>query len=157
MRKIFLTAVVSLSVLALLMIHSCVKSINDGYTEPITVIHPDSLILSNVQPGSVQQIQIQFTTDRPIVWAKCMYQVDTPGAVTTTAYPDTLFYRVLDSFPSQYTNKYMYTGSYTVPDSAKAQTTIRFDVQFKAALNPSSNPPNIDSVFYDKQFVMTVQ
>ena len=157
MRKIFLTAVVSASVLALLMIHSCVKSINDGYTEPITVIHPDSLIMTGVTAGSIQPIQIQFTTDRPIVWAKCMYQIDTPGAVTSAIYPDTLFYKVLDSIPSKYNNKYIYSGTYTVPDSARALTKIRFDVQFKAALNPSSVPPSTDTVFYDKQFVMTVQ
>jgi hypothetical protein len=157
MRKIFLTVVASLSLLALLIVHSCVKSINDGYTEPITVIQPDSLILSNVPAGTVLPIQIQFTTDRPIVWAKCLYQVDTPGATATHIYPDTLFCKVLDSLPYQYNNKYMYTGSYTVPDSAKSLTSIRFDVQFKAALNPSSTPPSIDTVFYDKQFVMTVR
>ena len=123
------------------MIHSCVKSINDGYTEPITVISPDSLQLSNLAPGSVQAIQIQFTTDRPILWARAFYQIDTPGAAISTVYPDTLFYLILDTISSKLSNKYSYTGSYTIPDSAAALTNIRFDVQFKAALNPSSNPP----------------
>ena len=157
MRKTFLTAVVSLSVLALLMIQSCVKSINDGYTEPITVIHPDSLILTGVKAGSILPIQIQFTTDRPIVWAKCLYQIDSPGATASAIYPDTLFYKVLDSTAAKYNNKYMYNGTYTVPDSAPALTKIRFDIQFKAALNPSSNPPSTDTVFYDKQFEFIVQ
>jgi hypothetical protein len=153
MRKIFLTAILSLSVLTLFLIQSCSKSLNDGYVEPITVISPDSLLLSNVAPGSVQPIQIQFTTDRPIVWARCFYQIDTPGAVVSAIYPDTLFLKILDTIPSQLNNKYQYTGSYTVPDSAVSLTTIRFDVQFKAALNPSSP----DTVFYDKQFKMTVR
>ena len=152
MRKIFLTAILSLSVVTFFLIHSCSKSLNDGYTEPITVITPDSLLLSNVHAGSVQPIQIQFTTDRPILWARCFYQIDTPGAATSSVYPDTLFYKVLDSIPSQLNNKYQYTGSFTVPDSSRSLTTIRFDVQFKAALNPSS----IDTVFYDKQFKMVV-
>jgi hypothetical protein len=153
MRKIFLTAVVSLSVLGLFLVHSCSKSINDGYTEPITVIQPDSLLLANVAAGSVHPIQIQFTTDRPILWARCFYQIDTPGATVSAVYPDTLFYKVLDTISNQLSNKYQYTGSYMVPDSLVALTTIRFDVQFRAALNPSSP----DSVSYDKQFKMTVR
>jgi hypothetical protein len=154
MRKVFLIATACISVFILSLIHSCTKSINDGYTEPITVISPDSLVLSNVPAGSVQAINIQFTTDRPILYAKCMYEIDTPGAVVTThTYPDTLFYLILDTVPGKLNNKYNYTGSYTVPDSARALTTIRFDVQFKAALNVSSP----DTVFYDKQFLMTVR
>ena len=153
MRKIFLTAIVSLSVLGIFLVHSCSKSINDGYTEPITIIQPDSLLLANVAPGSVHPIQIQFTTDRPIMWARCFYQIDTPGAGVSAIYPDTLFYKVLDTISNQLSNKYHYTGSYMVPDSLVALTTIRFDVQFKGGLNPSSP----DSVFYDKQFKMTVR
>ncbi len=154
MRKIFLTAFVSLSVLAFFLIHSCSKSIDDGSTQPITVIKPDSLIVTYVTAGSVQPISIQFVTDRPIIWAKCMYEIDTPGAVVSNyTYPDTLFYKILDTIPSQLNNKYTYTGSYTVPDSARSLTSIRFDVKLKAALNPSSP----DTVYYDKQFKMVVR
>jgi hypothetical protein len=153
MRKLILTVVVCTSVMALCLINSCTKSIDDGYTEPITVIKPDSLLLVNVVPGSVHPIQIQFTTDRPIIWAKCMYEIDTPGGTALFNYPDTLFYRVLDSNASQLSNKYQYSGSYTVPDSLKSLTTIRFDVKMKAALNPSSP----DTLYYDKQFKMTVR
>lgn len=153
MRKIFLTAVLSVSVLAIFMMHSCVKSIDDGYTEPITVIKPDSLLLQNVVPGTAYPIQVQFTTDRPIIWAKCLYEIDTPGAVATYTYPDTLFYRVLDSIPTNLTNKWQYTGSFKVPDSLRSLTTIRFDVKMKAALNPSST----DTLYYDKQFKMVVR
>ena len=152
MRKLFATAVLSISVIAILCIQSCVKNIGDGYTEPITVIQPDSLNVTYVTKGTVQPISIAFTTDRPILWIKCQYQIDTNN-VTNYTYPDTLFYRVLDSTTAQYTNKYTYTGSYTVPDSVAQLTTIRFDVQFKAALNPSSP----DTVSYDKQFTMTVR
>ena len=154
MRKIFLSAVVSLSVLALLFIHSCVKSIDDGFVEPITVINPTSLTVANVIPGRVQPINIQFTTDRPLIWAKCMYEIDTPGAVVTRyTYPDTLFYKILDTIPTQLNNKYTYTGSYLVPDSLPSLTTIRFDIKMKAALNPSS----VDTVYYDKQFKFTIR
>jgi hypothetical protein len=154
MRKIFLTAVVSLSVLALVLIHSCSKSIDDGTVEPITVHNPTSLAVANVIPGSVQPINIQFTTDRPIIWAKCMYEIDTPGAVVTThTYPDTLFYKVLDTIPTKLNNKYTYTGSYMVPDSLRSLTVIRFDIKMKAALNPSS----ADTVYYDKQFTFTLR
>lgn len=153
MRKIFLTVVLTVSVLSFFMIHSCVKSINDGYTEPITVISPDSLLLANVAPGSVHPIKIQFTTDRPIIWAKCMFEIDTPGFTGAHTYPDTFFYKVLDTIPNQLTNKYQYSGSFTVPDSLTSLTTVRFDVKMKAALNPSST----DTIYYDKQFKMTVR
>ena len=153
MRKVFLTAVLSISVLALFMMHSCSKSIDDGYTEPITVITPDSLLLVNVVPGTAYPLKIQFTTDRPLIWAKCMYEIDTPGAAATYTYPDTLFYKVLDTIPTQLNNKYQYSGSFTVPDSLKSTTTIRFDIKMKAALNPSST----DTVYYDKQFKMVVR
>ena len=153
MRKVFLTAVLSISVLAFFMMHSCSKSIDDGYTEPITVITPDSLLLVNVVPGTAYPVKIQFTTDRPLIWAKCMYEIDTPGAPATYTYPDTLFYKVLDTIPTQLNNKYQYSGSFTVPDSLKSTTTIRFDIKMKAALNPSST----DTVYYDKQFKMVVR
>jgi hypothetical protein len=154
MRKILAAAVLSVSVLAILLIHSCHKGIGDSYAEPITIIQPDSLTVTYVAAGTVQPVQIQFTTDRPILWAKCMYEVDSPNATNTTyTYPDTLFYTILDSVAAKLNNKYTYTGSYLVPDSAAALTTIRFDVQFKAALNPSS----VDTVFYDKQFKMVVR
>jgi hypothetical protein len=154
MRKIFLTAVVSVSVLALSLINSCTKSIDDGYTEPITVIQPDSLLLANVAPGSTHPIKIQFTTDRPIIWAKCMYEIDTPGFTGQThTYPDTFFYKILDTIPTQLSNKYQYSGTFKVADSLTSMTTIRFDVKMKAALNPSST----DTVYFDKQFKMTVR
>ena len=153
MRKIFLSVVLALSVLSIFLIHSCSKSIDDGFREPITIIKPDSLSVRYVVGGSVQPISIQFTTDRPLIWAKCMYEIDTPGVVGTFTFPDTLFYRVLDSLPSQLSNKYTYTGFYTVPDSLPSLTTIRFDVKMKAALNPSS----VDTVYYEKQFKMVVR
>lgn len=155
MRKTILTATIALSVLAIFTIQSCVKSIADGYNQPITIIQPDSLVTAYVKPGSVYPINIQFTTDRPILWAKCMYEIDTPGFAALAnyhTYQDTLFYKILDTVQSQLNNKYNYTGSYTVPDSLNYLDTIRFDVQFKAALNPSST----DTVFYDKQFTMIV-
>jgi hypothetical protein len=156
MRKTILTAIVSLTVLSFFLMQSCYKGIDDGFTEPITVISPDSLLLINVPPGSTHPIQIQFTTDRPILWAKCMYEIDSPGAAGLASYrtfPDTLFYTVLDTIPTKLNNKYNYTGTYVVPANFTSLDTIRFDVQMKAALNPSST----DTVFYDKQFKMLLR
>lgn len=153
MRRIVLPVLLCVFVAMFFAIHSCTKSINDGFVEPITIISPSSLTVNNIPAGSVQPVQIQFTTDRPLLWARCFYEIDTPGGAASYTYPDTLFYRVLDSTYSQLNNKYTYTGAYMVPDSLKSTTNIRFDVQFKAALNPSSP----DTVFYDKQFKFVVR
>ncbi len=152
MRKSFPVIAISVTLMALFMIQSCVKSIADGFTEPITIIQPDTLITTYSQAGKVIPIQIQFETDRPILWAKCMYEIDSPGAAASAlyrTYPDTLF----DTVPSIAYNKYHYLGSYTVPAGLNYLDTIRFDVQMKAANNPSS--PN--SVSYDKQFTVILR
>jgi len=151
MRKSFPAAALLVCASAFFLIQSCAKSIADGYTEPITIIQPDTLVTTYVKPGSVYPIQIQFETDRPIVWARCMFEVDSPGAAalaTYRTYPDTQFYAT-----PTLTNKYHYVGSFTVPANLTYVDTIRFDVQMKAANNPSSP----DSVFYDKQFNMILQ
>jgi len=152
MRKLIPAIALSVVVFAICMTQSCVKSIADGYTEPITIIQPDTLITAYVKSGSVYPIEIQFETDRPIIWAKCMFEIDSPGSAglgTYHTYPDTQFYAT----PSPPYNKYHYKGSFTVPVGLSYQDTIRFDVKMKGANNPSSP----DFVMYDKQFNMILQ
>lgn len=152
MRKLFPVIALSVSVVAMCLIQSCVKSINDGYTEPITIIQPDTLSTTYVQSGNRIPIQIQFETDRPILWARCMYEIDSPGAAalaTYRTYPNTQFYAT----PTPPYNKYHYTGSFTVPAGLNYLDTVRFDVQMKAGNNPSSH----DTVFYDKEFKLVLR
>ena len=147
MRKSLPAIALLVSVIVMCLMQSCVKSIADGYTEPITIIRPDTLTTAYALPGTVIPIEIQFETDRPIIWAKCMYEIDSPGLAGSAlyrTYPDTLF----DTVPTIQYNKYHYRGSYTVPAGLNYQDTIRFDVKMKAANNPSSPY----SVSYDKQF-----
>jgi hypothetical protein len=151
MRKILLAGIIAIATMIFVSIDSCRKSINDNIIEPITVVKPDSLNLLNIQPGTVQAVNLIFTTDRPIVWAKCMYEVDSNG-LATNLYPDTLFFKVLDSIPTQLTNKYTYSGSYLVPQILHYPAVVRFDVRMEAFGNPSSP----DTLYYDKQFSMTV-
>lgn len=152
MNKPFAAISTLLSVVFVLAISSCSKNLGSTYTEPITIVQPDSLSVQYVSRGTVLPITIAFTTDRPLLYAKCMYQIDSPAM--SSYYPDTLFYQVLDANTSVLTNKYTYSGSFTVPNNIPQQSVIRFDVQFKAALNPSSP---YDTVFEDKQFKMTVR
>ena len=152
MRKSLPVIALLVSVIVMCLMQSCVKSIADGYTEPITIIRPDTLITTYALPGAVIPVEIQFETDRPILWAKCMYEIDSPGLAATAlyrTYPDTLF----DTVPTIQYNKFHYRGSYTVPASLNYQDTIRFDVKMKAANNPSSP----SSVSYDKQFTVILR
>ena len=152
MRKFLLLSAASVSVIALLLISSCDKSLNDGIVEPITIVKPDSLT-TYLQPGANQSIKIAFTTDRPIDYAKCMYEIDTTQNINHVyTYPDTLFYTILDTVASQLSNKYTYTGVYHVPDTLKALDIVRFDVKMKASGNPSSP----DTLYYEKQFKISV-
>ncbi|MBS1685733.1 MAG: hypothetical protein JSS76_13305 [Bacteroidetes bacterium] len=153
MKKIILFGAAALSLTALLVVNSCKKDVSDGIVEPITIVKPDSLIKYQYA-GGTQQIQIQFTTDRPINNVTCKYQIDSSGnASFNYTYPDTLFAVRLDSPSSLLNNKYTWTGSYRVPDSLLPQTVIRFDVKMKASGNPSSP----DTVREEKFFKLIVQ
>ncbi|MBS1624615.1 MAG: hypothetical protein JST83_11380 [Bacteroidetes bacterium] len=152
MKKIILFGAAALSLTALLVVNSCKKDVSDGIVEPITIVKPDSLIKYQYA-GGTQQIQIQFTTDRPINNVTCKYQIDTSGILTSFTYPDTLFAVRLDSPSSLLNNKYTWTGSYRVPDTLLPQTVIRFDVKMKASGNPSSP----DTVREEKFFKLIVQ
>ncbi|MBS1593308.1 MAG: hypothetical protein JST90_03230 [Bacteroidetes bacterium] len=153
MKKFILSGAAALALMAVLVIHSCKKDVSDGIVEPITIVKPDSLIKYQYA-GGTQQIQIQFTTDRPINNVTCKYQIDSSGnANFNYTYPDTLFAVRLDSPSSLLNNKYTWTGSYRVPDSLLPQTIVRFDVKMKA----SGNPSNSDTVREEKQFKLIVQ
>ena len=154
MRKTLWLCAISLTLLALLVVPACKTTPDDSTSEPITIIKPDSLNLQYVSVGQIQPIHIQFTTDRPIDYAKCMYEVDTShNASHFYTYPDTLFYTILDSDMTKLTNKYTYTGSYHVPDTLSTLSIIRFRVNVKASLNPSSP----DTVRYQKEFKLVVR
>ena len=132
MRKLFWGGAAMLTLVGMFFMNSCKKGGDTiNIYEPITVVSPDSLNVQYVSKGQVYPIDIRFTTDRPIHYAKCMYEIDTPGA-TLGLYPDTLFYTLLDTLASQLNNKYNYTGSYTVPTNVKYPCTIRFDVKMQS-------------------------
>lgn len=109
--------------------------------EPISVVMPDSSI-SRFEPGDVVPIEIKFTTDRPINWAKGMYDIDSLGnAGYVATYPDTLFFVKLDTI-EPLVNLYTYSGQYTVPDSIALFSTIRFKVSFEAGKNSFTTGQN---------------
>jgi hypothetical protein len=83
-----------------------------------------------------------------------MYEVDSShNASHYYTYPDTLFYTILDSDLTHLTNKYTYTGTYHVPDTLQSLDIIRFRVNVKASMNPSSR----DTVRYQKEFKLVVR
>ena len=155
MRKLFCGGAMMLTLVSMVFIGSCKKSESLNIIEPITVVSPDSLDVKYVSKGQVYPVHIEFTTDRPIHFAKCMYELDT--TTITNSFPDTLFYVVLDTIATKLTNKYSYEGTFTVPTNLKQQSQIKFDVQMLAMGNPSSpNYPN-DTVNVHKQFKMELR
>ena len=154
MRKLIWYCALPVLFVSLLLIHACSKSISDSTVEPITILKPDSLNTQYVTKGQNQPVLIQFTTDRPIDFAKCMYEIDSSHNVSHFySYPDTLFYTVLDSDKTKLSNKYTYAGYYHVPDTLATLDIIRFRVSLKASMNPSSP----DTVRYQKEFKLVVK
>ncbi len=153
MRKLFWSSMIVATVVGCMMIGSCNKN-GDTRTiiEPITLIHPDSPDVKYVGKGVVYPIDIQFTTDRPIAYVRCMYSLDTPAHLS--GYPDTLFYVILDTLASSLSNKYLYHGFYTVPTTLTKLKTISFDVNMIATGNPSDPLYPHDTVSVDKRFTM---
>ncbi|MFN8276405.1 MAG: hypothetical protein U0T84_02890 [Chitinophagales bacterium] len=146
--------IIAISAVALVaLLFSCKKTAVDNTSEPITIVEPDSVSVRRL-PGFVQNIQIKFTTDRPIQYVKGMYELDSAeiaGHVYT--YPDTLFYTVLDS-PGVTTkvNKYTYNGSYHVPDTLLGGEVIRFQISMQAKNDAASSVLN-----YTKEFKIGVK
>lgn len=152
MNKKISLALIALFSLAVVL-HSCKKD-DDGnpILEPITISQPDSLA-ANLFPGDSLPIEIIFTTDRPIDWAKCMYDLDTtglPGYVASFA--DTLFNSELDTLDPRI-NIYTWTGVYIVPDTMQEDDVIRFKASFEG-----TSPYNAtDKTFYTKEFKINVR
>jgi len=108
---------------------------------PIYLLSPDSAI-TTVIAGDSSAIQIKYTTDRPIDWILGLYDVDTlvnsPNYVPT--YPDTLFSKSLYNLNPRL-NLYTYSGSFTVADTIRPFSIIRFKTLFVAG----------DTVFHNGQ------
>lgn len=152
MRKILLLSATAISLMTLLVIHSCKKNTDDGIVQPITIVKPDTLLLY-ANAGSTQQINIQFTTDRPIDYVLGRYQIDSVDNVNNVySYPDTLFYTILDTIATKLSNKYTYSGAYQIPDTLKPLNIVKFDIKMKA----SGNPSNTDTLYYEKQFKISI-
>jgi len=155
MKKIILAISALLVATSLLLVSSCDRNTNDlSISEPITILAPDTNI-SYVKSGQILPFKVKFVTDRPFNYVKCMYEIDSTGkrAVADYTYPDTLFYTVLDTDATKYSNKYIADTVYHVPALIKSNSVIRFRVSFKASLNPSST----ESVMRQKDFKMVVR
>jgi len=133
MEKKFLFAV-AVACSLVYLISSCKKETKDVILEPISIVKPDSLSNSSLA-GKVIPVEIKFTTDRPINFVTGKYEIDTTQSASHVyTYPDTLFAVQLDSDATKLTNKYSYTGSYTIPDTLKPYTVVRFRIYMKAQL-----------------------
>lgn len=157
MKKLLWVGTLSVALISMLAINSCKRDATDSIMEPITIVKPDSLNVNYVVAGQDQPINIQFTTDRPLIYVKCLYEVDSSKSANHVySYPDTLFYSVLDSDVSKYSNKFTYTGTYHVPDTLQAYDKIRFQVSMKAGHNPSSGN-GTTTVSYQKEFLLNLR
>jgi hypothetical protein len=129
MNKKILAAVILLGILS--TISSCEKDVSNEPLEPISFVKPDSSIVRKF-PADSLDLEIKFTTDRPINWVKGMYDIDSLGQSGYVAsYPDTVFFVKLDTLEPR-VNLYTYKGTYHVPDTLNPYDVIRFRVSFEA-------------------------
>jgi hypothetical protein len=130
MKNIFVASV--LAVFFIAFISSCKKETEGEISEPITLVAPDTSLIYK-KAGEKQNYTISFVTDRGINYAQALYEIDTLDSINHVyTYPDTLFYENFDSAGKTLTNKHVYFGSYTVPDSTKVGSRIKFKTSFKA-------------------------
>ncbi|MCW5908678.1 MAG: hypothetical protein KIS94_12520 [Chitinophagales bacterium] len=158
MKKILFIVSASALVLSVLFIESCKKDDPKLPLEPITLVKPDTAIIRQF-PGDVLPIELTFTTDRPINWINCMYDIDsthTTGYVAT--YPDTLFFVKLDTLDPR-VNIYTYTTSYYVPDTLNPYDVVRFKVSFEAGKSTFTTGQNYPAgiVGFSKEFRIDVR
>lgn len=135
------------SLLCVVAISSCKKTEDpyDEVTEPITLVKPSSTTV-NLSENDAIEIEVKYTTDRAINYVQTFYQIDSSGNPSFVyTYPDTLANIILDANSAELTNRYTYTGSYTVPDSLPTNTKIRFKTSFKAG-----------NLQYSKEFKLVV-
>jgi hypothetical protein len=158
MKKQFIAFAGVVALAFVLVLNSCKKDETTLPLEPITLVQPDSSIIRQF-PGDVMPFEIQFTTDRPINWIKCMYDTDTThmaGYVAT--YPDTLFFVKLDTTDPR-VNLYTYSGSYFVPDTLDPYDVVRFKVSFEAGKSTFTTGQNYPAgiVGFSKEFRIDVR
>lgn len=113
-------------------ISGCKKDKTSEPLEPISLVKPDSAI-SRQFPGDKVPYELKFTTDRPINWVMGVVDVDTliDSTVYTPTYPDTLFLVKLDGLDPR-VNLYTLDSSYTVSDTLRPYTVIRFRISYEA-------------------------
>lgn len=158
MKKFLIAFTGALTLGAVLFVNSCKKDETALPLEPITLATPDSAIIRQF-PGDVMPIELQFTTDRPINWIKCMYDIDSLNQSGYVAsYPDTLFLVKLDTLDPR-VNLYTYNTSYTVPDSLNPYDIVRFKVSFEAGKSTFTTGQNYPAgiVGFSKEFRIDVR
>jgi hypothetical protein len=158
MKKLLFAFAGILAFGSVLFINSCKKDETNLPLEPIKLVKPDSAIIRQF-PGDVMPIEVQFTTDRPINWIKCMYDIDSLNATGyVPTYPDTLFFVKLDTLNPR-VNLYTYTTSYTVPDLLNPYDVVRFKVSFEAGKSTFTTGQNYPAgkVSFSKEFRIDVR
>ena len=151
-------ALVALVAVTLFSINSCKTDNNPQPLEPISLVSPDTPI-SRYFGGDSFPVVIKFTTDRPINWIMCVYDVDT--SVTSTnyvpTYPDTLFFHSLQALNPQ-VNLYTDTSSYRIPNWLVPFSVVRFKVTFQAGSASATYGQNypIGLVSDQKEFLINI-
>jgi hypothetical protein len=157
-RKIF-GAVVFAIVIAATLFSSCKKNNNPQPLEPISVVLPDSSIITKFAGDSLP-IEIKFTTDRPIDWILAKYDIDTliDTLHYTATYPDTFFFKGL-YVPVPRTNLYTFKGTYYIPDTIPPFSVLRFKISFLAGSDtifPGQNYAR-GTTGAEKEFVVNIR
>ncbi|MCS6934578.1 MAG: hypothetical protein NZM35_05445 [Chitinophagales bacterium] len=137
-RSLFIFAVVFVSLMSYLS--GCKKEEPELPLEPIALIKPDTTIV-RLFPGDSLPVEIQFTTDRPLNWVKCLYDIDSVSGSYTPTYPDTFFFVKLDTLDPRI-NRYTWSGQYRVPDTLDPYDVIRFRISFEAGKNSFTTGQN---------------
>lgn len=123
-----------IALLGVTTISSCKKDDDDyeALTEPISLINPTSATI-NLSNNETLNIEVRYLTDQAINYVQTFYEINTSPSVSSVyTYPDTLANVILDSDESKLTNRYTYTGSYTVPGILPPNSVIRFKTILKA-------------------------
>ena len=141
LRKVF-AASFFIAFVAAVLITGCHKSENNQPLEPISVLQPDSPIVSAFDTGMVP-IQLKFTADKPLNYVIGFYDVDTliNDSTYVPTFADTLFYVNLQSLTPRI-NLYSWTGNYTVPGALVPFSVVRFKFMFTAGSNTGTAGQN---------------
>ena len=129
-----------------LLVSSCeVDTKAEKIYEPITVVQPDSVVVSGRRKESVA-LEFKFTTDRPIIYTQGMYSIDSTNEGFNEAGSDTVFVQY-DSIPTN--NKKTYTGSFPIDSTYRTNWKVRIKVSMQALGN--GNTP--DAAHYYEKFL----